>query len=216
MTPVHPELVARAISAMSYKTTLEEFCEQSGIASRTVARDLANALLSRGIGTGSAGAMSFSPRDRLAAATLALESGCDPEQISKHLSWKDFEQLAAEVLSSLGYSTKTNVRFTKPRMEIDVVGTSAGLAIAVDCKHWAQSNSSSIAQFCEKQATRAEELVRRDAKIREAVPAILTLHAERVRFVAGVPVVPVAQFKSFAMDVPGFLPEIKVIRRGPA
>jgi hypothetical protein len=216
MTPVHPELVAKVISAMSGATTLDEFCKHSGIASRTVARDLAQALLSRGIGSGSTSAMSFSPRDRLAAATLALESGCDPEQVSKHLSWKDFEQLAAEVLSSLGYSTKTNVRFTKPRMELDVVGTSAGLAIAVDCKHWERNNSTSIAQFCTKQAARAEELVKRNAEIREAVPAILTLHAERMQFVAGVPVVPVAQFKSFAMDVQGFLSEVRVIRRVPA
>jgi hypothetical protein len=201
---------------MSGATTLEEFCRDSGIASRTVARDLAQALMSRGIGSGSASAMSFSPKDRLAAATLALESGCDPEQVSRRLSWKDFEQLAAGVLSSLGYLTRTNVRFTKPRMELDVVGTSAGLAIAVDCKHWERSNPSSIAQFCKKQVARAEELVKRNAQIREAVPAILTLHAARVRFVAGVPVVPVAQFRSFAVDVQGFLGEIRVIRRAPA
>ena len=214
MTPVHPELIARAIPAMSGATTLDRFREQAGIASRTVARDLAEALLSRGIGSGSASAMSFSPGDRLAAATLALESGCDPERVSQQLSWRDFEQLAAGILSSLGYRTRTNLRFTKPRMELDVVGASAGLAIAVDCKHW--SRASSLSQFCTKQAARAQELARRDSSIREAVPAILTLHAARVRFVAGVPVVPVAQFRSFVIDVRGFLKEIRVVRQGPA
>lgn len=213
---MHPDLVARAISAMSGETTLEQFCERAGIASRTVGRGLAEALLSRGIGSGSASAMSFSPKDRLAAAALALESGCDPEQVSGRLSWKDFEQLAAGVLASLGYSTKTNVRFAKPRMELDVVGVSARLAIAVDCKHWGRNNGSSIAQFCEKQTKRVDELVRRDPKIREGVPAILTLHAPRVRFVAGVPVVPVAQFRSFAMDLQGFMDNIRVVRQGPA
>ena len=43
-----------------------------------------------------------------------------------------------------------------------------------------------------RQAARTEELVKRDDKISAAVPAILTLHAERVRFVAGMPVIPVA------------------------
>jgi hypothetical protein len=99
-------------------------------------------------------------------------------------------------------------------MELDVVGTSAGLAIAVDCKHW--SRAPSLSQFCTKQAARAQELVRRDSSIREAVPAILTLHAASVRFVAGVPVVPVAQFRSFVIDVRGFLEEIRVVRQGPA
>ncbi|WP_415283077.1 restriction endonuclease [Candidatus Nitrososphaera sp. FF02] len=138
----------------------------------------------------------------------------DPERVSQQLSWKDFEQLAAGILSSLGYRTRTNVRFTKPRMELDVVGVSAGLAIAVDCKHW--SRASLLSQFCTKQAARAQELVRRDSSIREAVPAILTLHAARVRFAAGVPVVPVAQFRSFVIDVRGFMEEIRVVRQGPA
>ncbi|WP_158435016.1 restriction endonuclease [Nitrososphaera viennensis] len=202
---------------MSQDTTLDQFCRDAGIASRSVARSLAEALLSRGIGRGSPSAMSFSPGDRLAAAALALEAGCDPERVSQHLTWRDFEQLAAGVLASLGYSTRTNVRFTKPRMELDVVGTSAaGLALAVDCKHWKRSNLSSISQHCARQAKRADELLRRESNISAAVPVVMTLHAASVRLVGGMPVVPVAKFHSFAMDVRGFLDEVLVVTRGPA
>lgn len=215
---MHPELLVKALAAMSEETTLDRFCQDACIASRSVARSLAEALLSRGIGRGSASAMSFSSGDRLAAATLALEAGCDPERVSQHLTWKDFEQLAAGVLSSLGYQTRTNVRFTKPRMELDVVGTSAaGLALAVDCKHWKRSNLSSIAQHCARQAKRAEELLRREEGISKAVPVVMTLHAEKVHFVGdGMPVVPVAKFRSFAMDVSGFLDKVLVVTRGSA
>jgi hypothetical protein len=213
---LHPELLVRALAAMSQDTTLDKFCQDAGIASRSVARRLAEDLLSRGIGRGSASAMSFSPRDRLAAAALALEAGCDPEHVSQHLTWKDFEQLAAGVLASLGYCTKTNVRFTKPRMELDVVGTnSTGLALAVDCKHWKRSNLSSISQHCARQARRVEELLRRESEISVAVP-VMTLHAASVRLVAGMPVVPVAKFHSFAMDVRWFLDEVLVVTREPA
>ncbi|HUG97445.1 MAG TPA: hypothetical protein VMJ94_07885 [Nitrososphaera sp.] len=38
----------------------------------------------------------------------------------------------------------------------------------------------------------------------------MTLHAESVRFAGGVPVVPVHKFRSFVMDIKGFLPEIYV------
>lgn len=213
---MHPELLVRALAAMSQDTTLDQFCHKAGIASRSVARSLAEALLSRGIGRGSAAsAMSFSSRDRLAAAALALEAGCDPEGVSQHLDWKDFEQLAAQVLVSLGYRTRTNVRFTKPRMELDVVGTgSSGLALAVDCKHWNRINPSSLSAHCARQAKRAEELLKRESEISLVVPVVMTLHAPSIFFVdSGMPVVPVAKFRSFAMDVRGFLDDILVIRR---
>ena len=213
---VQPELLVKALAAMEGQTTREKFHTDSGIASRSVANEVIGFMCDRGIGTASGKALAFSSGDRLQAAVIALQSSCDVEQVSQHLTWKDFESLASEVLSSLGYSTRTNVRFTKPRMEIDVVGVDSGFCLAVDCKHWKKSNLSAIGQFCEKQAARVEELVRRDSKISTAVPAILTLHAERVRFVAGIPVIPVMQFRSFAMDAKGFLGEMQVVRQGPA
>ncbi len=209
----------RALAALSQDTTLDQFCHEAGIASRSVARRLAEALLSQGIGRGSAAsAMSFSPCDRLAAAALALEAGCDPEGVSQHLTWKDFEQLAAQVLTSLGYKTRTNVRFTKPRMELDVVGIGpSGLALAGDCKHWNRASPSSLSAHCTRQAKRAEELLKRESEISAVVPVVVTLRAARILFVGdGMPIVPVAKFRSFAMDVRGFLDEILVIRRASA
>jgi hypothetical protein len=213
---VHPELLIKALAAMEGRTTREKFHADSGIASRSVANEVIGFMRDRGIGRSSGKVLAFSGSDRLQAAAIALQSSCDVEQVSQHLSWKDFEGLASEVLSALGYSTRTNLRFTKPRMEIDVVGVDAGFCLAVDCKHWKRGNLSAIGQFCEKQAARVEELVRRDSKISAAVPAILTLHAERVRFVAGIPIIPVMQFRSFAMDAKGFLGEMHVVRQGPA
>jgi hypothetical protein len=207
---LHPDLLVKALAAMKPETTREKFQEAAGIASRSVARTVLDFLAANNIGTATEKMMKFSGHDRLYAATLALQAGCDIEQVSGHLSWRDFEKLASEVLGSFGYRTQTNVQMTKPRMEIDVVGVSSGFAIAVDCKHWKRSSLSSMARFAEKQAARAERLLGHDGKISLAVPAIMTLHAESVRFAGGVPVVPVHKFKSFVMDVKGFLPEIYV------
>lgn len=218
---MHPELFAKALAAMGEGTiTCEEFQSMSGIASRPVADMVIEFMCDRGIGKRSGGkTITFSCRDRLAAAAVAIQAGCDIEQVSKNISWKDFEGLASDVLSSLGYTTRTNVRFTKPRMEIDVLGVDrAGFALAVDCKHWKKSsNSSSISSFCAKQAARTSEAVRRRTDIATAVPAILTLHAQRTGFVGGVPVVPVMQFRSFALEVKGHLDEVyTVVRQEPA
>jgi hypothetical protein len=213
---VHPELLSKALAAMQDRTTVDEFHSASGIASRSVAKGVLDFVLARDIGNASRGGIAFCGRDRLQVAALALQAGADIELVSQHLSWKDFESLASEVLRSLGYATKTNVRLTKPRMEIDVLGVDAGFALAVDCKHWKRSNLSSISKFCAKQAARTQELVKRDLSISIGVPAIMTLHAERLRFVGGIPVVPVLQFRSFAMDVKGLLDDMAIIRQAPA
>jgi len=208
---MHPELLAKALAAIEPETTLAKFQEASGIASRSVAKSVIDFLSSNGIGRISKHAISFGDSDRLNAAALALQIGCDSEQVSKQLSWKNFEKLASQVLASFGYETQTNVRFTKPRMEIDVVGVDSGFALVVDCKHWKRSNLSSISNHSRKQAARVERLIQIDKKISQAVPVMLTLHAESVRFVNGIPVVPIFLFRSFVMDVKGFLPEICVI-----
>lgn len=209
---MHPDLLVKALAAVEPKTTLEKFCAVSGIESRSVAKSLLDFLASNNVGTINGNEIEFTGSDRLYAAMLALQNGCDIEQMSQHLSWKDFEKLASEILMSFGYRTRTNVQLTKPRMEIDVVGVSSAFAIAVDCKHWRRSSLSTMSVFSRKQAARAERLLKGDRKITMAVPVIMTLHAESVKVAGGVPVVPVHKFKTFVMDVKGFLPEIYVAR----
>jgi restriction endonuclease len=207
---MQPDLLVKALVAIEPKTTFEKFREASGIASRSVAKSVLAFLSSNNVGKITKNTIEFSGSDRIYAAMLALQMGCDIELVSGRLTWKDFEKLASEVLASFGYRTQTNVQLTKPRMEIDVVGVSSEFAIVVDCKHWKRSNLSSISGFSKKQAVRAERLLKWDAEISHAVPVIMTLHAESVKFVGGVPVVPVHKFRSFVMDVKGFLPEIYV------
>jgi hypothetical protein len=211
---MHVELLARSLAAIQAHTTLDRFQTLSGIASRSVAIRVLDFLQSNGIGSISKKEITFASTDRLRVAALALQMGSDVEQLSKYLSWKDFEKVASQVLISLGYQTKTNFIFKKPRMEIDVIGVNSGFAIVVDCKHWRRSNLSSISNYSYKQVRRTERLIEQDERILQAIPAILTLHSESVRFVNGVPVVPIFQFRAFVLDVKGFLSEICVIKPG--
>ena len=210
---MHPELLVKILAAIEPETTmtLYKFQAASGISSRSVAKSVLDFLAANNIGSISKSTIKFSGSDRLYAAVLALQMSRDIEQISRCLSWKDFEKLASEVLRSFGYRTRTNVRLVKPRMEIDVVGTSTdGFTIAVDCKHWKRSNLSSISIFSQKQAARAERLLKYDRTISQVVPVMLTLHAESLSFVGRVPLVPIHRFRSFIIDVKGFLPEMYV------
>jgi hypothetical protein len=208
---MHPHLLVKVLPAMEPETsmTFSEFQSVTGISSGSVARGVINFLEANGIGSFSKNTIKFSGTDRIFAALAALQMSCEIEQISKYLTWKDFEKLASEVLRSFGYRTRTNVRLSNPRIEIDVVGTSAdGFTLAVDCKHWKRSNLSSISNFSQKQAVRSERLLKHDMTLSGVVPIVLTLHAESVSFVGKVPIVPIHKFRSFIMDVKSFLHDI--------
>ncbi|MDQ3853177.1 MAG: DUF234 domain-containing protein, partial [Thermoproteota archaeon] len=144
---MHADLIVKVLAAIEPEKvmTVDIFQQACGISSKSVAKSVLSYLEVNNIGSISKNTIRFSTSDRIHAAVLALQMKSDIEQISTYLSWKDFEKLASEVLRSFGYRTQTNVRFVKPRMEIDVVGTSSdGFAIAVDCKHWKRSSLSSI------------------------------------------------------------------------
>jgi hypothetical protein len=189
-----------------------EFQLASGIESRTVAKNALEFLESWGVGKITPAGVSFTRSDKLKAALACIRIGCDIREVSAQLSWKDFEQLASEVLKASGYKTSTNVRFVRPRMEIDVVGIAPSFAIAVDCKHWNRTNRSMISNYSKKQAARASRLVQdsKEPPIRNAVPVVLTLQSESVKFIEGVPIVPIAEFRSFVSEVDAYLPHLSV------
>ena len=207
------DLLVKVLAAIDPEKVilLDKFQQACGISSKSVAKTVLDYLEINNIGSVSNNMVRFSVSDRIHAAVLALQMRGDIEQVSTYLSWKDFEKLASEVLRSFGYRTRTNVRFAKPRMEIDVVGTSSdGFTIAVDCKHWKRNNLSSISNFSQKQTVRAYRLINHEETVSQVVPVMLTLHADSVRFINAVPLVPIHKFRSFIMDVKGFLPEMYV------
>ena len=218
---MHPVLLAKAVSAVSaQEITLDEFQAQSGIVSRTTAKDVLEYIVNNGIGipTSTRNHYLFSKADRMKLAMLALQRGCDIESISKSISWKDFEALTSEILGLYGYLTKTNIRLSKPsRIEVDVIGINNNkLAIVADCKHWKRYSLSSISSYAEKQIERTKILSRakrrtKQDNIAHAIPIILTLYSVDVEFIDGVPIVPISKFKSFIEDVSLYLSEIQVI-----
>jgi hypothetical protein len=217
-TSVRADLLVRVIAAIEPEKviTRESFQHACSISSKSVANSVLDYLELNNIGSMSKNTVRFTRSDKIHAAMLALQMRGDIERVSTYLSWKDFEKLASEVLSSFGYGTRTNVRFGKPQMEIDVLGTTSdGFTIAVDCKHWKRSNLSSITYFSQKQAIRAERLIRYEKTISQIVPVLLTLHAESVMFINAVPLVPIHKFRSFIMDVKCFLPEMYVVTSFP-
>jgi hypothetical protein len=210
---MHPELLARALSAISPETTAEEFRIRASIISKPISENVLDFLTNNGIGTLSGSKILFSNEDRIKIAILAIKMGCDIEQISKKLTWKDFEALASKILKLSGYKTAIHVTFSKPRMEIDVVGIKSKFAITVDCKHWKHGSLAILSFYTKRQIERTKILLVKKSNISFAIPIILTLHSTKVRFIKGTPIVPITEFKSFLDGIEDNLLEIYVLYR---
>lgn len=210
---MHPELLARALSGISPETTAEEFRIRASIISKPIAENVLDFLSNNGIGTLSGSKILFSNEDRIKIAILAIKMGCDIEQISKKLTWKDFQALASKILKLSGYKTAIHVTFSKPRMEIDVVGIKSKFAITVDCKHWKHDSIAILSFYTKRQIERTKILLVKKSNISFAIPIILTLHSTKVRFIKGTPIVPITEFKSFLDGLEDNLLDVYVLYR---
>ena len=198
---IHPHILLRSIQWMNSEVRVDDFRLKTGIESFAVFKQLLNFLVQKKIGIlldkNGKKIFLFSAKDRIRASLLALQLGCDIQECSKVLSWKDFEYFTSELLTMFEYSTRVNIVLSKPRAQLDVVGIKKDFAITVDCKHWKQSNKTTLTIYAEKQIRRTMLWLQREKKITKALPIIITLDNAFFKFINGVPIVPILTLKSF-------------------
>ncbi len=149
-------------------------------------------------------------------ALKAIELGGDPFVISRYLSWRDFENLVTEHLVRAEYLVIKNLRFTRRRYEIDVIGLDevTGRALAIDCKHWAPGyrKSGKLRIFASEHRSKVELLAGRECsyalisyprlrKVKFYVPVLVTLTESLRGFINGSFVVPIRYFRNFVEDL---------------
>jgi len=84
-------------------------------------------------------------------------------------------------------------------MQIDVVGIKSGTAILIDCKHWKKMSQSSLENVVKKQIERTRQFLVKE-KVQAAVPAIVTLYQQDVKFIDSTPIVPIYQLDTFCEE----------------
>ena len=176
------------------------------------AKELLQIFLQNGIGVLDENIVEFQNSDRIKASIFAIRNGATIEDVSEFLSWQNFEELVSRVLDENGFIVQKNLILTKPRMEIDVVGVKLGISILIDCKHWKRMTQSALNDIVSKQVERVKRYVEKTEST-SAIPAIVTLHQEKVNFVNKVPVVPVMQLSSFLDEFYGNLDKMKTIEK---
>jgi hypothetical protein len=169
--------------------------------------------MQNGIGRFENGSIYFEENDKLKTSLLAIRMGAAVEEISELLDWKDFEALATEILRADNFDTTTNMTLTKPRMEIDVVGIKSDVAILIDCKHWKRSSQSALEKAVKKQIERTKHYLTKE-RVRAAIPAIVTLYQENIKFIDRVPIIPIFQLGSFCEEFYGNMEEMNTLEHG--
>ena len=95
------------------------------------AKELLYTLVQNGIGTWNDDLVDFDiPDDRLQTALFAIDLGATIEDVSECLTWQDFESITGLILEKKNFDVTKNLILTKPRMEIDIVGTKMNIAYA--------------------------------------------------------------------------------------
>lgn len=198
--------------AMPNSLTLDKFQKLCKISSKATTREVLNYLINSGIGQLSEESILFSSKDKLNTILLAINKGCDPERLSKNIQWNDFELFTSQLIESAGYSFERNVVFTKPRIQIDVIGIYHKIALLIDCKHWMKIHGFNIAKFSSNQIRRAAVFLDKRKDIESAVPIIVTLHEYDCNFFDKVPIVPISKFKEFLQNFPLYLERLHLIQ----
>ena len=150
--------------------------------------------------------------NKLKSALSDIKSRVPNEEASRDVDWKDFEGLVPEVLESKNFEVVRNFRMKKPTMEIDIVGIHLDTAVLIDCKHWKRMSNSALENIVLKQIERVKHYVGTTNE-NMAVPVIVTLYQETIKFVNRVPIVPIIQFSSFIDEFYGNLENIRTVEK---
>jgi len=175
--------------------------------SEDTARQILDNFMQNGIGVFQGDQIHFQDNDKLKTSLLALRMGASIDEVSQILDWKDFEALVSEILELQEFDVTRNLTLTKPRMQIDVIGTKAGVSVLIDCKHWKRLSYSALETAVNKQIERTKHYVIKE-KVRAALPAIVTLYQEEIKFINKVPIIPIFQLDSFCDEFYGNLEEM--------
>ncbi len=176
------------------------------------AKELLYTLVQNGIGTWNDDLVDFDiSNDRLQTALFAIKLGADVESVSEYLTWQDFEYITGLILEKKDFDVTKNLILTKPRMEIDVIGTKMDIALLIDCKHWKTMNKSVLDGIVKKQVERVKRYVADENM--SALPVFVTLHQEEIQFIENVPIVPIMKLSSFLDEFVGNLDSLKSIEK---
>jgi protease II len=127
--------------------------------------------------------------------------------VSEAVVWQHFEQLAAFIFEKNGFRVKVNTVKThqKTKRQYDVIAWKGSQTFLVECKKWAGNRYrlSALKKAVEQHKERT--LFYAAVTNEDAIPLLVTLIEEDIRFYEGVPIVPVQKLNGFVSELDGYV-----------
>jgi hypothetical protein len=127
--------------------------------------------------------------------------------VSEAVVWQHFEQLAAFIFEQNNFRVKVNTVKTcqKTKRQYDVIAWKGNQTFLVECKKWAGNRYrlSALKKAVEQHKERT--LFYAAVTNEDAIPLLVTLIEEDIRFYEGVPIVPVQKLNGFVSELDGYV-----------
>ncbi|PSN87541.1 hypothetical protein B9Q03_10405 [Candidatus Marsarchaeota G2 archaeon OSP_D] len=148
-------------------------------------------------------------QNRCELAVEAVRMGCNVDEVTRLLEWREFEMFVSNVFESFGYDVKHDYRFKHRgvRRQVDVLAIQGRRAFSVDCKHWSKTHSLGV--YIQKQVERSV-LLGEFLSDKEVYPLMVTLGSNG--FVDGVPIVASYALRDFLLNLDQYVDMLRVLR----
>ena len=132
-----------------------------------------------------------------------IQSIEDLAVVSEEVVWQNFERLAAFIFEKNNFRVKVNTvkTYQKTKRQYDVIAWKGNQTFLVECKKWAGNRYrlSAVKKAVEQHKERTTFYA--DITNEDAIPLLVTLIEEEIRFYEGVPIVPVQKLNSFVNEL---------------
>jgi Holliday junction resolvase len=134
-----------------------------------------------------------------------IQSIEDLAVVSEEVVWQNFERLAAFIFEKNNFRVKVNTVKTwqKTKRQYDVIAWKGNQTFLVECKKWAGNRYrlSAVKKAVEQHKERTTFYAAITHE--DAIPLLVTLIEEEIRFYEGVPIVPIQKLNSFVNELDG-------------
>jgi len=132
-----------------------------------------------------------------------IQSLDDLAVVSEEVVWQNFERLAAFIFEKNNFFVKVNTvkTYNKTKRQYDVIAWKGNQTFLAECKKWAGNRYrlSAVKKAVEqhKERTTFYETITNE----DAIPILVTLIEEEIRFYEGVPIVSIQKLNSFVNEL---------------
>lgn len=172
------------------------------------------------------GRWNFTGYAKVRVAIRALQLGEPNRLILSTLTWQEFEEFVAHLLTFHDFQTYHRFRFSRSRRyEIDIVASRQPVLFCIDCKQYGVrlGKAASLRTAAEAQLHRTEALAKDFAQFQVnlgcldwaqplLIPLLVTMMTEDIQFHEQIPIVPASLLNAFLLKFEEQLDTLCIIR----